>query len=82
MRDIDLTEGTIWKKLLLFAVPILLTNILQQLFNTVDTAIVGAYESSTALAAVGSVGSLVSLVVGFFMGVSSGSGVIVSRHWG
>ena len=82
MRDLDLTEGVIWRKLLLFAVPILLTNILQQLFNTVDTAIVGAFESSTALAAVGSVGSLVSLVVGFFMGVSSGSGVIVSRHWG
>ncbi|NLB15208.1 MAG: MATE family efflux transporter [Clostridiales bacterium] len=82
LRGVDMTTGTIWKKLLLFAVPILLTNILQQLFNTVDTAIVGALDSSTALAAVGSVGSLVSLVVSFFIGISTGAGVVVSRRWG
>jgi putative MATE family efflux protein len=77
-----MTTGTIWKKLLFFAIPILLANILQQLFSTVDTAIIGALDSSTALAAVGSVGSLVSLVTGFFIGISTGAAIVVSRRWG
>ncbi|MGI6744373.1 MAG: MATE family efflux transporter [Eubacteriales bacterium] len=82
LRGVDMTTGTIWKKLLFFAIPILLANILQQLFSTVDTAIIGALDSSTALAAVGSVGSLVSLVTGFFIGISTGAAIVVSRRWG
>lgn len=82
LRNVDMTTGTIWKKLLFFAIPILLANILQQLFSTVDTAIIGALESSTALAAVGSVGSLISLVTSFFIGISTGAAVVVSRRWG
>ena len=82
LRNVDMTTGTIWKKLLFFAIPILLANILQQLFSTVDTAIIGALESSTALAAVGSVASLVALVTGFFIGISTGAAVVVSRRWG
>ena len=80
LRGVDMTTGTIWKKLLFFAIPILLANILQQLFSTVDTAIIGALDSSTALAAVGSVGSLVSLVTGF-IGISTERN-FVSPRWG
>lgn len=78
----DLTQGAIWKQLLLFSIPILLCNLFQQLYNTVDAAIVGSCAGSDALAAVGSTGALISLIVGFFMGISSGASVVVSRYFG
>ena len=80
-KDI-LTEGSIWKKMLLFALPILLGNIFQQLYNTFDAWVVGKYLGDHALAAVSSSASLIFLMVGFFNGIAMGAGVIMARHFG
>lgn len=77
-----LTQGSVWKGIVSFAVPILLSNLFQQLYNTVDTAVVGRFAGSQALAAVGSTGSLINLFVGFFLGISSGTGVIFANAYG
>ena len=66
----DMTQGTIWNKILLFALPLAASSMLQQLFNSVDTAVVGRFASSEALAAVGSNGSLISLMINLFIGIS------------
>lgn len=81
-KKVSLTEGSIWKGLLLFAFPLFLGNVFQQLYNTVDSLIVGNILGSNALAAVSSSGSLIFLLVGFFNGISVGSGVIISRYYG
>lgn len=81
-RNIDLTQGTIWKQLLLFALPLMASSLFQQLYNTMDSLIVGRFVGPTALAAVGSTGSLNGLVIGFFMGMGTGAGVIVSQTFG
>ncbi len=78
----SLAEGVIWKKLLLFALPILLGNIFQQLYNTVDALIVGTFLDKTALAAVTSSGSLIFMMVGFFNGIAMGAGVVISKLFG
>lgn len=78
----SLTEGVIWKKLLLFSLPIFLGNIFQQLYNTADTLIVGRFLDKTALAAVGSSGSLIFTLIGFFNGLSLGAGVLIARYFG
>lgn len=75
-------EGTIWKQLLLFSLPLLLGNLFQQLYNTVDSIIVGNYVGSDALAAVNSSNPIINLLVSFFMGISVGAGVIISRYFG
>ena len=77
-----LTEGSIWKKMLLFALPILLGNIFQQFYNAFDTWVVGKFIGSTALAAVSSSSSLIFMFVGFFNGVAMGAGVIIARYYG
>ncbi len=77
-----LTEGVIWKKLLLFALPILLGNIFQQLYNTADALIVGRFMDKAALAAVTSSGSLIFMLVGFFNGIALGAGVVISKFYG
>ena len=77
-----LTEGVIWKKLLLFALPVLLGNVFQQLYNTIDSLIVGRFLGDEALAAVSSSGSLIFMFVGFFNGVAMGAGVIIARYFG
>lgn len=78
-----ITEGVIWKQLLLFFFPILLGTFFQQLYNTADAIIVGKFVGKEALAAVGgSTGTLVNLLVGFFVGVSSGASVIISQLYG
>lgn len=77
-----MTEGTIWKKLLFFAVPLILGNLFQQLYNTVDSIIVGNYIGSEALAAVGASSSVVSLLIGFCIGASAGAGVVISQFFG
>lgn len=77
-----MTEGTIWKKLLFFAVPLILGNLFQQLYNTVDSIIVGNYIGSEALAAVGASSSIVSLLIGFCIGASAGAGVVISQFFG
>ncbi len=77
-----LTEGSIWKKMLLFALPILLGNIFQQLYNTFDSWVVGKYLGDQALAAVSSSASLIFLMVGFFNGVAMGASVVIARYFG
>lgn len=77
-----ITEGVIWKQLLIFFFPILLGTFFQQMYNTVDTIIVGRVVGTTALAAVGSTGALVNMVNGFFIGISSGATVILSQFYG
>jgi len=79
---VDITEGVIWKQLLLFAFPLLASNILQQLYNTVDSAIVGKFINAEALAAVGSTGSLTGMIIGLFMGIATGAGVIIAQYYG
>ena len=78
----SLTEGPIWKAILLFAMPILLGNIFQQFYNTFDSWCVGNYIGENALAAVSSSGSLIFMLVGFFNGVAMGAGVIIARYYG
>ena len=77
-----LTEGTIWKKIIAFAVPIFLGNLFQQLYNTADSLIVGNFIGSDALAAVSSSGNLIFLMVGFFNGIAMGAGVVIARYFG
>ena len=77
-----LTEGPIWKKMLLFALPVLLGNVFQQFYNAFDSWCVGNYIGDDALAAVSSSGSLIFMMIGFFNGVAMGAGVIISRSFG
>ena len=79
LKENSITEGVIWKQLLLFFFPILIGTFFQQLYNTVDTVIVGQYVGKQALAAVGTTGTIINLLVGFFVGVSSGATVIISQ---
>ena len=78
----SLTEGPIWKKILLFALPILLGNIFQQFYHAFDSWTVGKFIGDTALAAVSSSGSLIHMFVGFFNGVAMGAGVIIAKFFG
>ena len=77
-----LTEGSIWKKMLLFALPVFLGNVFQQFYNAFDSWCVGNFLGDDALAAVSSSGSLIFMMVGFFNGVAMGAGVIISRYYG
>lgn len=77
-----MTEGTEWKQILLFALPILLGNLLQQLYNTVDTIVVGNYVSQDALAAVGGCFPMVMLLLSISMGMGGGGSVIVAQYYG
>jgi len=78
----NITEGIIWKQLLSFFFPILLGTFFQQMYNTVDTIIVGRFVGTEALAAVGSTGALISLLNGFCIGLGSGATVLVSQFFG
>ena len=78
----DMTSGSPLKMILLFSIPVLLGNLFQQFYNMVDTIIVGRYLGEKALAAVGSTGSIMFLVLGFAMGIAQGFGVMVSQAFG
>ena len=82
MRRGDLTEGIIWRRIVALALPLLLGQILQQLYNTVGAVVVGNFVSSEALAAVGSVGPLSDMLISFFMGISSGASVLIAQSFG
>ena len=82
MDNRRITEGVIWKQILLFFFPILLGSFFQQMYNTVDTVIVGRFVGTGALAAVGASGPILSLINGFFLGVSTGATVIMSQYCG
>ena len=77
-----LTEGPIWKAILLFALPVFLGNVFQQLYNTFDAWCVGNYIGDDALAAVSSSGSLIFMMVSFFNGLAMGAGVVIARSFG
>ena len=81
-KNVSLTEGSIWKNLTLFAIPILLGQVFQQLYNTADAWIVGHFRSNSEYAAVTSTGSLVFLLIGFFSGIAVGAGVVIARYYG
>ena len=81
-RDVDMTTGNITRHIILFALPLLAGNIFQQLYNMVDTWVVGRFVSNEAYAAVGSIGPVINMLIGFFMGLSSGAGVVISQYYG
>ena len=81
-KQASLTEGPIWKAMLLFALPVFLGNLFQQFYNAFDSWVVGRFIGDTALAAVSSSGSLIFMMIGFFNGVAMGAGVIIARYYG
>lgn len=78
----DMLHGSLWDKIILFAIPLAIGSILQQMFNAVDVAVVGRFASSEALAAVGANTAVVTLVLGFFIGLSVGSNVVIASYLG
>lgn len=80
--QVDATEGTIWKQLLALFFPLWLGTFFQQLYNTVDTVVVGRFVGKAALAAVGCTGTVVSLTVGIFNGIASGAVVVIAQQYG
>ena len=80
--DSDMTQGSIWRHLVEFAIPMALGLLFQQLYNTVDTLVVGNFVSKEAQAAVGSTGSIINTVVGFCTGLATGASVIISQRYG
>ena len=81
-RDVDMTAGNIISHILRFAFPLLLGNIFQQLYNTVDTWVVGNFASNEAYSAVGNVGPIINTLIGIFTGLASGAGVVISQFYG
>lgn len=81
-KSMDMTSGSITKLLIMFAVPLVIGNLFQQLYNTVDSLVVGNFVGSHALAAVGSTTSIINMIVMFFTGTSVGAGVVISRYYG
>lgn len=81
-REIDMTKGPLLGKILKFSLPVVLTNLLQLLFNAADTIIVGRFDGSLALAAVGATSAVIFLITNLFMGLSLGTGVAVAQHKG
>lgn len=79
---VDMTVGKPWEKILLFTIPMLLGNIAQQLYNTVDSVVVGKYVGDNALAAVGSAGPILNLLIVLFVGISMGASIMVSQYFG
>ena len=77
-----MTRGSIPRLLIVFAIPLLIGNVFQQLYNTVDSIVVGNYVSKQALAAVGCTSPIINLLIGLFIGLSSGAGVVISQHYG
>ena len=78
----NMCEGPLAGKMLIFTIPLMFSGILQLLFNAADTIVVGRYAGSQALAAVGSTTSLINLLVNMFMGLSVGSNILISRYYG
>ena len=78
-NSIDMTEGSIFNKIILFAIPLMLSSILQLLFNAADLVVVGKFAGSESLAAVGSTNALINLLVNLFIGLSMGASVVMGR---
>lgn len=80
--DVDMTQGNIARHLIMFALPLMAGNVFQQLYNMVDTWVVGNYVSNEAFSAVGTVGPIMNLLIGFFMGLSAGTSTVIAQHYG
>jgi len=80
--ETNLLSGNILKSLLVFAIPLFLSNIFQQLYNTADIVIVGYYLGESSLAAIGACSVIFDLLIGFAMGVGGGFGIVVARSYG
>ncbi|MBQ2855342.1 MAG: MATE family efflux transporter [Oscillospiraceae bacterium] len=78
----DMTQGSPWKRIMEFSIPMLLGNIAQQLYNTADSVIVGHFVGDNALAAVGSASPILNLLLALFVGISTGAGIVVSQSFG
>lgn len=81
-EKVDMLNGPLFMKILIFALPLAASSLLQQLFNSVDVAVVGRFASSKALAAVGSNAPVISLLINLFIGISMGANVVISNHLG
>ena len=81
-NEMDMTSGKIWPKMLSFVLPLALSSLLQLLFNAADLIVIGNYAGAAALAAVGTTGALINLIVNIFLGLSVGANVLVARSWG
>lgn len=81
-KDVDMTEGGIFGHIIRFSIPLMLGNLLQQLYNMVDTWVVGNYVDGEAFSAVGTVGPILTLLISFFTGFASGAGVVISQFFG
>ena len=81
-KAMDMTRGSIAKNIIVFALPLLVGNLFQQLYNLVDTWVIGQTGNTAAFAAVGSVGQVINILIGFVLGFSSGAGVIISQYFG
>ena len=78
----DMTVGSPVKKLIQFSIPLLIGNLAQQLYNTVDSIVVGQYVGDNALAAVGASGPMINLLLVLFVGISTGAGVMTAQYFG
>lgn len=81
-QNIDLTKGNIWKSIIWFSIPLLIGNLFQQLYNAVDSYVVGNYVGKYALAAVGASTPIINMLIGFFMGLATGAGVVIAQYYG
>ena len=79
---LNLTEGPIVRGLIEYSIPILLSNLFQQLYNSIDVAVLGRFAGPTPLGAVGVAGSLINLLIGFFLGIATGASVLYAMHYG
>lgn len=82
VKTLDLTKGSIVKAIILFSIPLLIGNLFQQLYNAVDSYVVGNYVGTHALAAVGASTPVINMLIGFFMGISTGAGVVIAQYYG
>lgn len=80
-QNIDLTTGSIWRQFVTFTIPLLLTALLQQLYNTVDLLIVGRYAGEVDMAAIGATGPIITLIIALFIGLSTGVSVLVAQYY-
>ena len=80
--QVDMTEGRPWEKIVAFTIPMLIGNVAQQLYNTVDSIVVGKYVGDNALAAVGSASPMLNLLLVLFVGISMGASIMVSQYFG
>lgn len=81
-KTMDMTQGVIWKQLVTFAIPLLIGQLFQQLYSTVDSVVVGRFVGKEALAAVGSTGNVINALISFFGGLSMGGTVVISQFFG